>query len=112
MLADQPGTIFQASQRVLYSPMPHRCRTHHESTVGNGITDIVIFFGAGQQIRRADSGAGRPECLLVRVHYSQMGKTKIAHGASRGPDVERVAGRNQHNTQAIEFKGSGQEWIF
>jgi len=37
-----------------------------------------------------------------------MAKAEIAHGASGGTDVERVARRNQDDAQAVGF-GSGQQ---
>jgi len=38
---------------------------------------------------------------VVRVHKTKMRKRKIAHGASGGPDVERVSRRNQHYAEKV-----------
>ena len=75
---------------LMQFPMPHRGCAHHQGTVGDGVGDTGVFFRAGQQLRRANRGARRTECLFVGVHHPELGKPEIAHGACRRANVKWI----------------------
>src|ERR1022692_4767007 len=92
--------------------MADRRSSHHERAVGDGLGDSSVLFGAGQYGRSDDSGTSALKCHIVRVHHSQMLKSKVAHCPSGGTDVERVARVHQDNAQMVEFSRNRQAVLF
>ena len=108
VLANEGSPRLQALERVLEIAMTDRGGSDHKRAVGNRFGHGFEFLGVGEDIGGADGGASILKRHVVRIHYPQMRKAKVTHGASRGTDVEGIARIYQHNTQAIEFSRNRQ----
>src|SRR4029077_6116051 len=79
-----------------------------ERAIGNGFRYGLEFLGIDQYIR---GSYGRTRILkrhIVRIYYSQMEKSEVAHGPSSRADVEGIARVHQDNAQVVEFSRNGQ----
>jgi hypothetical protein len=94
--ADEPSSSFEAVEGVFEDAVAPGRGADDEGTVLHGGGYTMILFTASEHGGSIHRGAGLQICDVVRVHETKMGKPEIAHGASGGPDVERVPGRNQH----------------
>jgi len=79
-----------------------------ERAVGDGVFDGFELLGAREHGRSADGGAGLPKRGRIGLYDAQMAEAEIAHGASGGADVERVARLDEDDAQAVGFSGAEQ----
>ena len=61
------------------------------------------LFGSLEKIGSAYRGHGFAECRVEWIHHPQFRDAEVAHGTSGGPNVERVAGGDQHHPQIVDF---------
>jgi hypothetical protein len=69
--------------------------SNDEGAIGNGFGDSLKLFRAGEQRGGADGGTGLAKGDFVRVDHAQTEEPEVAHGASGGADIERVARGHQ-----------------
>lgn len=108
MLSNVPSAFLQSSQGVLQIAMSHRSGSHDQGAVGNRFGHRLIHFGGRQRGRGAHCGTSIPERYVVRIHYPEGRKSKVAHGPRRRTNVERIAHVDEDNAQTGEFGGNGQ----
>lgn len=107
-LSNPASALLEVSDRMLRLAAVQRGSADNQRAVGYGFRDRLEFLGTREQ-RLGSNGRTRfPKCQFERIHNSQMKEPKIAHGARRGPNVERVARRNQNNAQSFKFGTCGQ----
>ena len=93
-------------------PVPHRRSADDERTISDGFGHARVLFRVGEQLGSTDGGAGRAKCGVVGIHDAQIGETEIAHSASSGADVKRVARGHQDDAQTVKFRQDGQGDLF
>ena len=103
MLAEVPGSLVEATHRMLQLTKADGGCPHNEGAILYGFGDGSKFFGLGEQRRGADGRTRLAESEFVRVHYAKMEKAKVAHGAGGGADVERIARGDKYDPQAVRF---------
>jgi hypothetical protein len=89
-----------------------RRSSYHERAVRDGFGHALELFRAREQRRSSHSGTRFAPRHFVRVHHAQAKKAEVAHGASGGADVERVARTHQDDAQTVEFCRGKQERLF
>jgi hypothetical protein len=108
-LADELRTFGQYFEWLAQFPITGSGGAHNQGAIRHGFCHAAILLRLRQQWRRAHSGTGFAERRFIRIHHSQAGKAQVAHGPRRRANVERIAGRNQHDADAVEFRISRQE---
>jgi hypothetical protein len=64
----------------------------YERAIGYGFGNGCEFFGMGENLGGAHGRARAFKGDVVRIHYAQVEKSEVTHGAGRGADVEGIAG--------------------
>src|SRR5271154_4762984 len=88
--------------------MADRSSSDHQRTIGNGFSQRLEFFRAGQNFRRSHGRACSFKRHIVGIHYPQMAKSKVAHRSSGRADVEGIARVHEDDAQTIEFSRKRQ----
>src|SRR5580692_9501948 len=91
LLTDEARTIFQPPERVLQFPVTDRRGSDDKRAICDGLGHRLALLRASQQRRRPDRGTRLAKASVVWVDHSQMGKSKVAHGARSRANVERIA---------------------
>jgi hypothetical protein len=81
---------------MLQFPVTDRRGTDDKGAIRDGLSHRLAFLRASQQRRGSDRGTCLAKRRVVRVHHSQMADSKVAHGASRRTNVERIARSHQN----------------
>ena len=108
MCANQWRACLQPLQRMLQIAMANSSGPNHQRAIGNGLGYRLVFFRAGQQVRRAHGRTRSFKCHIVGIHQPQMLKSKVAHRPSGRADVEGIARVHQDNAQTSEFSRKRQ----
>ncbi len=93
---------------MMQFPVADGRRPHHERTIGDRVSDGIEFFGAREQLRSSHGGARFAKRDFVGSDHAQAEKSEVAHGASGGANIERVARAYQDDAHVIEFGPVGQ----
>ncbi len=102
MLANRDaGWFVEMAHWLLQSTIAHSSRSHNQGAVGNGLGHGFEFFGAVEQIGGADGGFGFAKSFGKWIHESQPMRAEIAHGASGGANVQRIARAHQHDYETV-----------
>ncbi len=107
-LANDASAVLQDAQGVLEFPVLGGGGTDYERAVADGFGDGGEFFGVLEKVGSADGAHGFPESWCKRIDDSQLGDAEIAHGAGSRPDVEGVAGGDEHHAQTVEIAFGSQ----
>ena len=75
----------------------------------DGIGERLEFLGTRKQQRGANGRTCLAKSQFIGVHNTEMEKAEVAHGASSGADVERVARCDKNDSKSVEF-GVGRQW--
>jgi hypothetical protein len=86
---------------MLQDAMASGCGADDKRTILHGCGYTMILFTASEHGGSIHRGARLQVRDVVRVHETKMRKPEIAHGASGGPNVERVSRRNQHYAEKV-----------
>src|SRR5580698_8642160 len=108
MFANAADALFQALHGMLYFPASHGAGGNHESAICNGVSDILELFGTSENISCADCGTRLAKGWSIRIDNPQMREAEVAHGAGGRANVQRIAGRDQHHAEMVEFGGRWQ----
>ena len=92
---DELAAVFQTPQRVFQHAGPDGRGADHQRAIGHGLGDGRIFAGLFQHGVRFHGRASFAEGDGVGIHQTKFGEAEVAHGAGGGPDIERIARRNQ-----------------
>ena len=112
MRADDRGGRFEALERMLEVAGSDGGSAYDEQTVRDGFSDGFELFGAGEEIGGTDGRACALECHVVGIHYPQVAKSEVAHGAGGCADVERIAGVYEDDAQLIELRRNRQDSLY
>ncbi len=104
--------MFQALERVLQDAAADGGGSNHERAVGDGFCNGVVLFGLRKQRGSSDGRTRFAKGRVVGVHQAQAKEAKVAHGARRSANVERIARGHEDDAQAVEFYWSTQGWPF
>jgi hypothetical protein len=74
-----------------------------ESAIGDGFSDGLELFRAGEKDRSSDSGTGFAEGEIVGINDAKTENAEVAHGAGGGAKVEGIAGGDEDDAEAVEF---------
>jgi len=80
----------------------------HQRAIGNRLGYSFVLFSSGQHLRGAHGGTRALKCHIIRIHYPEMLKSKVAHRPSSRADVEGIARVHQDDAQTIEFSRNRQ----
>jgi len=105
---DQACAGLEASKRVLQIAMAHSRGSHDERAVRHSFRHRAEFFCARENRSASHGGTSFAKRRFVGIHDTQMYATEIAHRARSRADVQRIARRDQHDAQAVEFARSRQ----
>jgi len=100
--------LTEATDRVLRLAAADGCGTDNEGAIRNGFGNGFELFSAVKQWRGANGGTRFAEGQLVGIHDAKMKETEVAHGASGGANVERIAGLDEDDAQVVEL-GEGRQ---
>ncbi len=64
---------------------------------------LLYSFASASTGRCTDRRTRLSKSNFVRIHHSQLEKTKVAHGARGRADIEWIAGFDQHHHKAIRL---------
>jgi hypothetical protein len=103
MLAQVTAGLIEGANRVVQLPLAHGGGSHNETAIFDSFRDGLELLGFGKQRRGTNGGTRLAKSQFVRVYYAKMEKTKVAHGAGGGADVEGVARGHKHHPQAVGF---------
>ncbi len=92
MGADEGRAGFEALQGMLQVAMSDGGGSDHERAIGHGFGNGGELFSVGENLGGANRGARAFVGDVVRIHYTQVKKSEVAHGAGGGADVEGIAG--------------------
>jgi hypothetical protein len=70
MFANAAGALLQALDRVFNFSPPHSASGNNQSTVGYGVSDVLILLGAGENVSRADCGTSFTKSWSVGIHHT------------------------------------------
>ena len=110
--ANQPSAVFQPPQRMVQLPMSHRRRSHHQSAVCHRFSHALVLFSFRKKRRSPHSRPRFAKRRFIRIHHTQVSKPKVAHRASSGPDVQRIAHRHQNDPHTLELRRRSQGCLF
>ena len=102
-LAEVPGSLVEATHRVLQLTKAYGGGSHNKSAIPDGFGNGLVLFGVGEQRRGTDGGTRLTKGEFVGVHYPKMEKAEVAHGAGSCSDVERIARSDEDYPQAVGF---------
>ena len=88
---------------MLQVAMSNRGGADDKRAVGHRIRNGRVFLCAGQDRSAAHGGTRLAKGAFKRIYNPQVRAAEIAHRAGCRADVERIARRNEHDAQAIEF---------
>jgi hypothetical protein len=108
MRTNHGSACLQALEGMLQVAMADCRGSDHQRAIGNCLGHRFVLLGAGQHCGRSHSGTGAFKCHIVGINYTQVLKTKVAHGPSGRADVERIARIHQNDAQMIEFSRNRQ----
>ena len=108
MLAEWTGGLTEPTDRVLRLAAADGGGTDNEGAIRNGFGNGFELFSAVKQWRGANGGTRFAEGQVVGIHDAKMKETEVAHGASGGANVERIAGLDEDNAQVVEL-GEGRQ---
>lgn len=108
MLTNARSTLLQALEWMLDLTMSHSAGGDYESAIGDGIGDVLILFGGGENVSCADCRNRIAKGRAVGIDYAQVSEAEVAHGAGSCADVEGIAGGDQDYAEAVEFGGEWQ----
>ena len=86
---------------MLQIPVPHRRRTHDQRAIGDRLAHAAVLLCFSQHVPGIHRGTRLAKRHFVGIHDTQPAKAEVAHGASRGADVERIARIHQHDAQPV-----------
>lgn len=104
MLMNDASGGFEAMQGLLWGAAGAGGGANDERTVGDGIGHLIEFFSCLEDGLCVDGGAGIAKSDIVGMDDAEVLESEVGHGASRCSDVERVAGGNEDDTEAICFR--------
>ena len=107
-LADKTRGMFGAFDEVLQFAAADGGGSNNEAAVRDGLGHGLELRGAGEKRRGSDGGTRLAEGQVVGVHDAKVEESEVAHGASGGAEVERVARGDEDDAQTVEF-GSGKQ---
>src|SRR5581483_8211172 len=102
-LPNYSGCNRQGPQGMLQVAIARGRRPHNQVAIGYSTRDTLVLHCILQQSRRSHGRASFPKSDVVRVYNPQLEETKVAHGASRRPNVQGIAARNQNDAEMIEL---------
>jgi hypothetical protein len=108
MFAQESRGLLEAANRVLRLAAADRGGPDNERAIRHSFRDGLKFFGAGEQWGGADGGARFAKCQFIRIHDAKMEEAEVAHGASGGANVERIARLDENDAQVVEL-GKGRQ---
>src|SRR5712692_6530152 len=103
MFAEKAGGLIQQMDPVLRLAAANGGGSDHKRAIFYGFGEGFELLGAGQQRRGTDGGTRLAKSQFVGIHDAKMEETEVAHGASGGTDIERIARSDKNNPQAIGF---------
>lgn len=106
-LAEERRGLLEAFDRMLWIAAADGGGADDEGAIRNCFSESLEFLSAGKQRRSAHGGARFPKCQLVGIYDAEMEEAKVAHGASGGADVERIARADEYDAQVIELGCGG-----
>ena len=95
------GVLVEPAHRLLQYAIAHGCRSHHQRAIGDGLGHGLVFLRAVEQVRGADRGASLAKPSREGIHQAQPVSAEIAHGTSRGANVQRIARAHQHHHETV-----------
>ena len=98
---DQARAILEAADGVLQLAVAYAGGADDEAAIGHGVGEGGEFLGFLEQGRGADGGAGFAEGDVVGGDDAEAREAEVGHGAGGGADVERVARRDEDDTQIV-----------
>jgi len=85
--------------------------TNYQRTVSHRFCHARVLFRPCQQGRCAHSGTSFSKGCFVGIHDAQAQEPKVAHGARRSSDIERIARRYQDYAEVVEIRRSWQDGL-
>ncbi len=104
---ESPG-LLEAAYRVLRLAAADGGSANNEGAIRDGFGDRFEFFGAGEQWLSTNGGTRFAKGRFVGIHDAQMEEAEVAHGASGGANVERIARLDKDDAQVVEL-GKGRQ---
>jgi len=105
-LAEKSGGLIEAANRVLQPSRANGGGSDNERAILDGFGDGLEFRGLPKQRLGANSGTRLAKRQLIGIHDAQMEEAKVAQGAGRCANVERIARCNEHDPQVVGFGSS------
>jgi hypothetical protein len=100
--------LLQAANRVLRLAAADGGGADNESAIRDGFGDGFELRGLCKQRLSADGGTRFAEGQFVGIHDAQMEEAEVAHRASGGANVERIARVDENDVQMVELGKSRQ----
>jgi hypothetical protein len=101
MLAQHIPAVFEASERVLELAVSDGGRSHYKSAVSDSTGDVRELLGVFKNHGGVYGRTGLPIGHMVWVHEPHPDKPEVAHGTSRGANVQRIARRNEDDSELV-----------
>ena len=112
MLTKEASGWFEAANGMLRLAAADGGGSDDEGAIRDGFGNGFELFGASEQWLSANRGTRFAGGQFVGIHYAQMEEAKVAHGASSGADVERIARLDKDDVQVLELGEGRQESEF
>lgn len=94
--------IRQRNRLVLELPVSPGCCPDDQRAIRYGLSNARTFTRIRQQIGSAHGRFCLSERRAVRIHETKARESKIAHGARRGANVQRIPRGHQHHGYTVE----------
>ncbi len=109
MLTKEASGWFEAANGMLRLAAADGGGADNESAIRYGFGDGFELRGLRKHRRGANGGTRFAEGQFVGIHDAKMEEAKVAHGASGGADVERIARLDKDDVQVLELGEGRQE---
>ena len=109
--ADQRREIGEKNHALFGLAVGQRSCADDQGAGCNGVGEGGMLLRVFKEIRRSDGGPGFSPVGFERSDYGQMRKAEVRHGPRRCANVERVAGRDKHDVEAVALEIDEQEMI-
>src|SRR5260221_719328 len=84
---------------MLEFAMSYRCSSNDQRAVGHGLRDRLVLARSLEELHCGNGGDSLAERHLIGIDQAQRVATEVLHGTGGGPDIERIAWRDQDDDE-------------
>jgi hypothetical protein len=101
-LQNDARASFERAQRMMQFAAAGGCGADYQRAIRDRFRNGAELFGARENRRSAYGRTRFAICGVVGIHQAQMRAAEIAHGASGGANIQRIARRDEDDAKIVQ----------